>query len=250
MITLTYSGQLSETRRAAFDAAAAYWDSVVETGFDAVELEGETLTGLRIDVAITAIDGPAGILGQAGPTVLRPGTELPVAGVMEFDDADAAALEEGGRFEDVILHEMAHVLGFGTLWARKGLVRGTGSMDPRFAGASAIREYAALDPAGGDAVPIANTGGPGTREGHWRELVFGDELLTGFLSGTERPLSRLSIAAFEDMGYVVDYERADPYTLPEFRTLALSGVAEAVRICDLCRMARTVPVVLGEDAVS
>jgi len=140
---------------------------------------------------------------------------------------------------------MAHVLGFGTLWPRQRLIRRAGSMDPRFIGPAAAREYSVLDPEGGEHVPIANTGGGGTREAHWRELIFGDELLTGFLSGARRPISRMSIASFEDLGYEVDYGAADPYTLPSFRQLALMGVTEAVRICDLCRMGRPEPEVIA-----
>ncbi len=86
--------------------------------------------------------------------------------------------------------------------------------------------------------------GPVTREGHWRELVFGDELLTGFLSGSDRPLSRMSVASFEDLGYTVDYAAADPYALPSFQQLALMGITEAVRVCDLCRVDRPEPVVV------
>ena len=243
MISLAYRTALPDARRAMFEDAARYWDAVVDTGFAPLDVLGETLSGLRIDVSVEPIDGPAGVLGQAGPTVLRPDDGLPAAGVMAFDAADADALDAEGRLRDVILHEMAHVLGFGTLWARRGLVTGSGSADPRFAGAGAAREWARLDPDGGRLPPIANTGGPGTREGHWRELVFGDELLTGFLSGEARPLSALSIASFEDLGYAVDHGRADPYVLPDFRALALMGVTEAVRACDLCRMARTIPVV-------
>uniref|UniRef100_A0AAN0NKG4 Uncharacterized protein n=1 Tax=Yoonia rhodophyticola TaxID=3137370 RepID=A0AAN0NKG4_9RHOB len=74
--------------------------------------------------------------------------------------------------------------------------------------------------------------------------MFGDELLTGFLSGQDRPLSRMSIAAFEDLGYEVDYSTADPFNLPSFRQLALMGVTEAVRICDLCRVDRPASVVV------
>ncbi len=244
MITLNYVTELSAGRRGVFDRAAARWDNVINTGFAPIDVDGDVLTGVRIDVMIEDIDGESGVLGQAGPTILRPDTDLPVAGIMQFDDADVANLEAGGSFEDVILHEMAHVLGFGTLWSRKGLIRGTGSMDPRFTGTASIREYAALDAAGGDAVPLSNTGGAGTREGHWRELIFGDELLTGFLSGDDRPLSRLSVAAFEDIGYEVDYARADPFVLPSFRELALMGITEAVRICDLCRVGRPEPVTL------
>ncbi|WP_371226264.1 leishmanolysin-related zinc metalloendopeptidase [Roseovarius sp. 2305UL8-3] len=244
MIELVFSGDFTTARRAVFDDAAARWDAVINTAFDPIQFEGTVLTGVRIDASIVEIDGASGILGQAGPTVLRPGSELPLTGVMEFDQADVVNLENAGSFADVILHEMAHVLGFGTLWSRRNLIAGAGTMDPRFVGPAASREFARLDPDGGTAVPLANTGGAGTREGHWRELVFGDELLTGFLSGSDRPLSRMSIASFEDLGYGVDYSRADPFVLPSFRELALKGVTEAVRSCDLCRMERTEPIVL------
>ncbi|WP_224814550.1 leishmanolysin-related zinc metalloendopeptidase [Hasllibacter sp. MH4015] len=247
MIHLTYATDLSDARRTVFDAAAARWNEVLITDFPEVDLNGTPETGVLIEVSVTDIDGPEGVLGQAGPTHLRPDTRLPARGVMEFDAADLERLELQGSFQDVILHEMAHVLGFGTLWGMFGLIAGSGTMNPEFTGPRAIGEYRAL--VGSDAaigVPIANTGGPGTREGHWRELVFGDELLTGFLSGTDRPLSRLSLAAFEDLGYGVDYARADTYALPDFRDLAIMGITEAVRICDLCRMLRPEPVILYE----
>ncbi|MEO0905578.1 MAG: leishmanolysin-related zinc metalloendopeptidase, partial [Pseudomonadota bacterium] len=187
MITLDFTGDMSPERRAVFETAARRWDGVVNTGFDAMDVDGETLTGLVIEANIQPIDGAAGVLGQAGPTMLREDTGLPVKGIMQFDDADIARLEAEGSFADVILHEMAHVLGFGTLWAMNGLIAASGTNDPRFTGPAAAREFAALLPDDDPFVPIANTGGAGTREGHWRELIFGDELLTGFLSGTNRP---------------------------------------------------------------
>ena len=94
-------------------------------------------------------------------------------------------------------------------------------------------------------MPIANTGGPGTREGHWRALIFSDELLTGFLSGINRPISRLSLGACADTGYKVVFSAADAVELLSFRKLAKIDITEAVRICDLCRMGRPEPWVLG-----
>ena len=72
------------------------------------------------DVLILAevgpIDGVANILGQAGPCYVRSTSMLPVLGHMMFDTADLDALEAKGQLEYVILHEMMHVIGFGTIW--------------------------------------------------------------------------------------------------------------------------------------
>jgi hypothetical protein len=119
-----------------------------------------------------------------------------------------------------------------------------------FVGANAKREYAVLtgrsDPT---PVPVENTGGPGTRDGHWRESVFGHELLTGFLSGASRPISRVTVAAFEDMGYVVDYEAADAFVLPTALFLAEIGIMGNRGPMDTCVIKRTEPVVLPPTAV-
>ena len=47
--------------------------------------------------------------------------------------------------------------------------------------------------------------------------------MTGFLNDGVNPLSRVTIARFEDMGYEVDYGAADPYTLPSQLELAMLG---------------------------
>jgi hypothetical protein len=54
-------------------------------------------------------------------------------------------------------------------------------------------------------VPVENEGEPGdgTWGSHWRESVFTSELMTGFANPGEEPLTRLTIASFEDLGYKV-----------------------------------------------
>ncbi|MGP1394054.1 MAG: leishmanolysin-related zinc metalloendopeptidase [Inquilinaceae bacterium] len=246
MIEIAFTSPVSPERQGVFEAAAERWDAVAQIAFPTVEIDGRSIDGLLIEASVAPIDGAQGVLGRAGPTHLRPDGELPAKGVMEFDLADVERLEGEGAFADVILHEMGHVLGIGTLWDRMGLLRGRGTDDPGFVGPNAVREYGALRGRGESRpVPVANTGGPGTREGHWRELVFGDELMTGFLSGARRPLSRLTVASLEDLGYAVRYEAADPFGLPSFLELAEKGVAEAVRSLHLCRMGRPEPVVIG-----
>lgn len=56
---------------------------------------------------------PPFILGSAGPTWIR-GNYQPYAGTMEFS---IDYFNNGDITEDVILHEMAHALGFGTVSA-------------------------------------------------------------------------------------------------------------------------------------
>jgi hypothetical protein len=66
----------------------------------------------------------------------------------------------------------------------------------------------------GKKVPVENEqGGGGTRDSHWRESVFDNELMTGFLNAGANPLSVVTVESFADLGYVVDPTGADAYTL-------------------------------------
>ena len=180
-----------------------------------------TVDDLLIDVSVQPIDGAGGILGQAGPTCLRAGTFLPVAGQMIFDSADVANLLPDGTFATVVLHEMGHVLGFGTNWAATNSATGLGGTDPRYIGGRGVAEWSALGGAG--TVPLEDTGAPGTRDNHWRESVFGAELMTGYLNDGVNPLSRLSVASLADLGYQVDVTQADAYSAPSL----LAGLRSA-----------------------
>jgi subtilisin-like proprotein convertase family protein len=229
VIDVRFNGGLTGAQQAAFTTAAARWSRIITADVPSVIVNGETIDDIVIDASGAAIDGPQGILGQAGPTQLRPGSFLPAAGVMEFDTADLAMMEADGSLVSVITHEMGHVLGFGTNWDELGLRQGAGTSNPTFTGASAMREFATLSKgAATRAVPLANVGGPGTRDAHWREAVFGNELLTGFLNDGPNPLSRLTIAALEDMGYEVSFASADAYVLPSQLELAMLGVGTEI----------------------
>ncbi len=48
--------------------------------------------------------------------------------------------------------------------------------------------------------------------------------MTGFLNAGDNPLSRMTIAALEDMGYEVNYDAADAFGLPSALRLAELGV--------------------------
>ena len=200
-----------------------------------VNIEGQVIKGILIDATTSNIDGDGNILGFAGPTHIRSQSKLPATGTMQFDNADLDRLQARGELGDVILHEMFHALGSGPLWRFLGLLTEPSPNDPQYIGTSAVAEYQALlNDSSVTSIPIANTGGEGTRNGHWRESVFGTELNTGFLNGKNRPLSRMSIAALEDLGYTQPrLDLADPYQLPDQETIN-SLQALNFHECDIC----------------
>ncbi len=224
---------LTPAQQAAFVDAAARWSEIITADLPDVSFEGRMIDDLEIVATAPFIDGPGGILGQAGPREFRQGSFLPFQGIMQFDSADVAAMVANGTFVNVILHEMGHVIGIGTLWDFLGLVQGLGTANPTYVGANAVREYQTLSGTNATGVPVENTGGPGTAGGHWRESVFNTELMTGYAEapGVAMPISRMTVGTLEDMGYTVDYAAADPYTLNarqaalNFRRLQLNGRA-------------------------
>jgi hypothetical protein len=135
-------------------------------------------------------------------------SELPALGYMTLDADDVDQIAATGELTDVVLHEMGHILGLGTLWQQDGLVLNQGTSDPRYSGARAVAGYRDI---GGRApvIPLENGGGEGTAESHWRETIFGWELMTGYIASADNPLSRMTIGSLEDLGYSVDYTRAD-----------------------------------------
>jgi len=177
----------------------------------------ETVQNLVIFAEITPIDGAGGILGQSGPCAVRTSTSLPFVGIMQFDSADLETMVANGLVNDVILHEMNHVVGYGTLWDGSPfptmLLQNVGTANPIFLGSSARTQYVSVGGTSSAGVPVEGGNIDGTSNSHWRETVFGDELMTGFLSGTIRPYSKVSIASLADLGYTVSLDTADPFFL-------------------------------------
>src|SRR6185503_16383394 len=92
-IEVRFIGGLNTAQKNAFKAAADRWASVIVGDLPSVRVDGEVIDDLLILAQGNSIDGPSGILGQAGPTHLRPSKAgkskfLPVKGMMSFDTAD------------------------------------------------------------------------------------------------------------------------------------------------------------------
>jgi hypothetical protein len=233
-IEVRFVGGLNTAQKNAFKTAAKRWTKVIVGDVPSVMVSGEVIDDLLIMAQGVDIDGPGKILGQAGPTHLRPAAAgvnafLPAKGLMSFDTADLAQLQADGTLVDVITHEMGHVIGIGTIWSNKRVLAGANSNDPRFTGAAAKKEYGVLTGGAPTPVPVENTGGAGTKNSHWRETLFVNELMSGFIAAPNNPLSRLTVASLQDLGYVVDLTAAEPYALPDLRAMAEAGLMAARR---------------------
>jgi len=228
-ITVRFMGGLNTTQKNAFKRAADRWSKVIVGDLPSVTIEGDLIDDVLILASGQAIDGAGTILGQAGPTRLRPASAgasafLPAKGEMMFDTADLAEMEAEGTLVDVITHEMGHVLGIGTIWTHTKLLKGAKTANPTFVGPSAMAEYAKLKGTKTPtAVPVENGGGEGTRDSHWRETIFRNELMSGFVDGPKNPLSRVTVASLADLGYVVNMAAAEKYKLPDLFAAAEAG---------------------------
>jgi hypothetical protein len=178
----------------------------------------ETIEGLIVYVLVTSIDGAGGTLASAGPCLVRSESKrfLPALGVMRFDEADVVNLQAADRLQLVVLHEMLHVLGFGTIWEDNVLISGSGTADARFVGPRA-RLACANTHAGGTpcatTVPVHSVDGPGSAYAHWRESLFTNELMTPFLNAGAAPFSSMTVESLGDLGYTVAATHTNAYTV-------------------------------------
>jgi len=222
----------------AFRTSAAKWESIIKNDIydfsfvDNPAPANECVSGqqtisdivddVRIYVSIRDIDGPQPILGRAGPCYIRGLSDHPIVGMMEFDIYDFDRITEQGLLIPVVLHEMGHVLGIGTIWDNRGLLVNpsavTPSADTHFRGPHAIAAFdnaGGVNYTGGQKVPVENEAGPGSQDSHWREAVFNAELMSPFVdSGVQNPLSRITIQSLADLGYGVDVTQGEPYSVP------------------------------------
>lgn len=179
-----------------------------------------TVQNAIIFARIDSIDGPGSpgvgnILGQASPCYVN-ANAIPFLGFMEFDKYDVDLLVAQGQFEKVVLHEIGHVLGIGTVWNfQRSLLNTSISNDPYYVGSAARAQFAAINTVtySGNPVPVENTGGTGTVNSHWRTSVMQRELMQGFAVNQVQPLSRITVGSLQDLGYTVNLAAADAFSL-------------------------------------
>lgn len=247
-IDLAITSDLTESQVQAVHAAARRWERVLapsdpypvevfrpycwrEWGVDPIYIN-DVIDDLLVQVRTDSIDGfdeDGSTLAQAGACMVREeritwylGPDvvsfLPVYGVVTLDSADVNGVEDAGLLEELLVHELGHVLGLGGGWNYMGFTPDYETEDRRYklpsitlAGrprrAYAEPQYRILGGYADDGfgIPVDSL------TGHWREAVFGDELMTPIIHEVGNPLSRITIGALADLGFDVDMNAADIY---------------------------------------
>jgi hypothetical protein len=196
----------------------------------------EAIDDLLIFATVEPIDGPNNVLASAFPCFIRDAApNQAVIGVMRFDSEDLENLVARGILTDVVTHEMLHVVGIGTLWNFLGLVQDAGTSQTRYTGALGVGGCvdvggASVCPGSIPLEPLTDAAGEGTADSHWSESVFFNELMTGFVNtrasvptGPINPFSLMSIRSLADIGYTVNANAADPYTVPHPASVRVQG---------------------------
>ena len=219
-IELVFLDSFTEDQKYALRLAAQRWMSVIAEDLPDYEFTeawsaqcgghsytipaGERIDDLRIYMTTFDVDDYPNAVGLGGPSLLRETTYLPVLGCMGFDVERANLIVTG-------LHEVGHVLGFGTVWDELGFIRdlsrNDSNADTHFNGPLAI---AAFNDAGGSSymgkkVPVQKMDGA-----HWRYSVLKGDVMG---PGGGGALSAITVQSLADLGYGVDVTQADAYSV-------------------------------------
>ncbi len=207
----------------------------------------DVVDDIRIYVTIDSIDGGGGsggnILGRASPCSWRlvlfattPGSaqldtihKQVIRGFIELDEYDVGRMENQGVLLSLVTHELLHVLGFGTLWdvhdrLRNASVPDSPNADTHFEGPLTIAAFDAAGGAGygGSKVPVENSGIRGSADGHWRQSVFEDEMMTPYLTGSVQPISAITLESLYEIGYEINLSEAESFGLSRAGTLGMA----------------------------
>lgn len=222
------NGEVPSNVRTAARLATQRWEQVITGDLPSFVEES---TGLFVDdfrmrvqmglLGSGGTDGGGNTLANARPLQPRQGTYgLPWLGETGIDPADAGS----ASLVNILIHEIGHALGFAPgLPAFDRWVTNNG-----WIGVNAIREYSSTFNVQAAFIPLETQGGAGTAGSHWSESVFDTELMTGIVDAV-MPLSRITVGAFADLGYTVNYAAADSYS-PPVRGSGLNNFQSNIRL--------------------
>ncbi|KAL7427355.1 hypothetical protein ACHAXH_001982 [Discostella pseudostelligera] len=160
-------------------------------------------------------DGESNILGFYAYGNLRPDTGLPFEGAIGFDTYNAAQLlAQPGHWEAYILSMMGYYIGFTLLISVDGPTDFLlNNPTVTYIGENGLRVWQQDWGCSGTPPLIVDVSAEYPTV-FWDSACLVNELFTENFN-LEGKLSKLTIAAFEDMGYEVDYSAADQYDVAD-----------------------------------
>ena len=169
------------------------------------------IAGVRVLIRVDTLF--SFVAAQGGPCAMR-ANGLPLVGTVQININYYATISDA-KLDDLIMHEVGHVLGIGSTWglgAFTGLVVGdSNSTDPIFVGPNTLSSFNLL---GGSA---RYTGRPVPIElkflGHWRASAFAGELMAPALIPGAQPVSAVTVASLRDIGWNVEPQAYEEYSL-------------------------------------
>ena len=158
---------------------------------------------------------------------LNLGTVIAKEGTIILNNNIWNKLNESYKYYTLV-HEIGHAIGIGSLWYLKNGLIFSNQFQPFYDGENANNEYNKYFP---DSLklPVENNGGAGTalvhsEEGNHHDYSFNNrnfygvhspgldnELMTGWIEkeNVRQPLSTISVAFLDDLGYSVNYNNAE-----------------------------------------
>ncbi len=213
---------------------------------------GISIPQVTINASLSNLSG--NIIGQGGftTTTNQGGYRLATSGFVRFDTDTIDQLLDLGLVRFVAFHEIAHALGFGTLWTNNpGVVSGN-----QYIGKNAVRAFQNdWNHPGGvipTSIPLETSGDQGTRLRHWDEpdavingqLTFGTAF-TGITLKSDPPLVPARDLTYEIMTGGLNYIQYDPIisnmTIQSFADIGYTVVPEpnsiAIGVCGFTLLA-------------
>ncbi len=183
-----------------------------------------TVDDIVLFINVAKIDEANNVYANAGWCILDD-NKMPRVAVITLDSADVDALARNRHLEAVMIHEIAHCLGFGTLWETKSVFGfytrqyvTAASVNPPWFFERPNAQIAEAEVTGNAVGPypqVEHLGGQGTERSHWSDARYGKEIMTGFIDHDQPVISLLTIRSMADIGYEVDVTQADELKVVE-----------------------------------
>jgi len=212
-IKLIYQTNVPNDVKQLIEKARDRWLQIVTGGYEPFEeADGTVWDRLIIDVSIGVVDAEKLKLAVGGLTKLNPISRRPLRSKLVLDEYELPDLRHTPDFlYDVILHEFGHAIGIDKfLWDLHKVYDLKPNGTPVLKGKFCRKEYQSLlgrhNPID---LPLFKDDGAL----HIDEATFPTEIMSPGISSGGNKLSRLSVAMLADIGYDVDFLKADEYEL-------------------------------------